>query len=207
VTTIERLVAGEVLCAALLSWQHSERGDQEAQRPDERAHVASRASSVTPDLVTNAPSADTPKDTHPIMLIHSACQSRDLNSTIPTAAVTATTPNKPLTRNASDPVASGTQTRRRSGLTACAHNEAPVLMLNKIVPANCVAAESHPIRSTGPDNTNCIHPAVVKNQEPMKHNRFTSPAPAIADNPGIVAIAKNVEPMAKSQHCHRSVAT
>jgi hypothetical protein len=80
-------------------------------------------------------------------------------------------------------------------------------MLNRIVPANCVAAESHPIRSRGPDNTNCIHPAVVKNQDPMKHSRLASPAPAIADKPGIVAIAKNVEPMANSQHCRDSVAT
>jgi hypothetical protein len=80
-------------------------------------------------------------------------------------------------------------------------------MLNRIVPANCAAAESHPIRSAGLDNTNCIHPAVVKNQEPMKHNRFVSPAPAIADNPGIVAIANNVEPITNSQHCRDSLAT
>jgi hypothetical protein len=90
--------------------------------------------------------------------------------------------------------------RRRSGFTACAHNDAPVLMLNRMVPANCVAAESHPIRSAGLDNTNCIHPAVVKNQEPMKHNRLVSPAPAKADTPGIVAIANNVAPIANSQH-------
>ena len=80
-------------------------------------------------------------------------------------------------------------------------------MLNSTVPANCVAAESHPIRRAGPDNTSCIHPAEVKNQEPMKHNTLASPAPAIADTPGIVAIANNVEPIANSQHCLRSVAT
>jgi hypothetical protein len=48
---------------------------------------------------------------------------------------------------------------------------------------------------------------VVKNQEPTKHNRLTSPAPATADNPGNVAIANNVEPTANSQHCRDSVAT
>ena len=80
-------------------------------------------------------------------------------------------------------------------------------MLNKIVPANCVAAESHPIRSAGPDKTNCIHPAKVKNHEPTKHNRLTSPAPASADKPGSVATAKSVEPIANSQHCRDSVAT
>jgi hypothetical protein len=48
---------------------------------------------------------------------------------------------------------------------------------------------------------------VVKNHEPMKHNRLTNPAPATADIPGIVAIANNVEPIANSQHCRDSVAT
>jgi hypothetical protein len=70
-----------------------------------------------------------------------------------------------------------------------------------------VAAESQPIRSAGPDNASCIHPAVVKNQEPMKHNRLASPAPATAGNPGIVAIANNDEPIANNQHCRDSVAT
>ena len=55
---------------------------------------------------------------------------------IPTTAVTATTPSAPLIRNARDLVASGAQARRRSGLTACAHNAEPVLMLKSIVPAN-----------------------------------------------------------------------
>jgi hypothetical protein len=62
-------------------------------------------------------------------------------------------------------------------------------------------------RRTPPDtgrgraNTNCIQPAVVKNQEPMKHNRLHSPAPAVAEIPGIVATANKVEPIANSQHC------
>ena len=80
-------------------------------------------------------------------------------------------------------------------------------MLNRIVPANCVAADSQPIRSAGPDKTNCIQPAVVKNHEPTKHSRLTRPAPATADNPGSVAIANNVEPIANNQHCRDSVAT
>jgi hypothetical protein len=76
-----------------------------------------------------------------------------------------------------------------------------------MVPANCVAAEYHPTPSVGRASTNCIHPAVVKNQDPMKHNRFERPAPAVADILGRVAIAKNVEPIANNQHCLRSVAT
>jgi hypothetical protein len=79
--------------------------------------------------------------------------------------------------------------------------------LNRIVPTNCVAADSHPIQIAGPDSTNCIQPAVVKNQEPMKHNRLAKPAPATADNPGIVAVANNDEPIANNQHCRVRVAT
>ncbi len=80
-------------------------------------------------------------------------------------------------------------------------------MLNRIVPTNCVAAESHPIPRAGRASTSCIHPAVVKNHEPTKHSRLDSPAPAVADIPGSVAIANNVEPIANNQHCRRSVAT
>jgi hypothetical protein len=125
---------------------------------------------------------------------------------MPTTAVTATTPSTALTRNASDPRASGAHTSRRSRLTACAHKADPVLMLNRIVPANCTAAEYHPIRSGIPDNTSCIHAAVVKNQEPMKHSRLGRPAPVVAGSPGMVAIANNEDPIANSQHCRRSVA-
>src|ERR1700676_1955598 len=120
--------------------------------------LASKASSVTPDFVTNAPRADTPKATHPIMLIHSARQPRDFSSTTPTLVDTA-------------------------------------------------AAGSPPAPSAGPKKTNCIHPAEVKNHEPAKHNRLTSPAPASADKLGSVATAKSVEPIANSQHCRDSVAT
>ena len=70
-----------------------------------------------------------------------------------------------------------------------------------------IAAEYQPTPSASRASTTCIHPAVVKNQEPMKHSRFGRPAPAVADIPGAVAIAKNVEPIANNQHCRRSVAT
>lgn len=63
------------------------------------------------------------------------------------------------------------------------------------------------MRCAGGASTSCIQPAVVKNQDPMKHSRLAIPAPATADNPGIVAIANSDEPIAKSQHCRLSVAT
>jgi hypothetical protein len=40
----------------------------------------------------------------------------------------------------------------------------------------------------------------VKNHEPTKHRVFAATAPASQANPGAVAVAKKVDPIANSQH-------
>ncbi|MCV7069403.1 hypothetical protein H7H73_01575 [Mycobacterium rufum] len=72
--------------------------------------MASHSSSVTPVLRTNAATADTANATHPSRFTAPASQSRERRSSRPATALTATMPRTPLSRNAVDPVASGTHT-------------------------------------------------------------------------------------------------
>src|SRR5882757_75583 len=134
------------------------------------------------------------------MLTHWACQSLDVGTQDPTCADTATTPNAALTRKANEPTASGAHTSLRSASTACAQTEAPVLMLKSTVPANCAAADSHSALPSGPDRTSWTHAALVKNQEPMKQAALAAPAPASAEKPGAVPVAKQRDPMTNNQH-------
>jgi hypothetical protein len=176
--------------------------------------LATRASSVTPVLLMKAPTAEAPKAIEPSMLIQAASHSRDFSRTIPTVRVTATTPSAPLTRNATEPAASGHQTKCRRAGIRCAHNAAPVLTLKRRVPTNCVAADrnstriervSHGRLIDGLLSSSWISAALVKNQEPMKHSRLVAPAPASVPNPGAVPIAKKDDPIANNQHWRRSI--
>lgn len=160
-----------------------------------------------PVTLTNAATADTPNATQPTRLIAAVSHSRERGSNSPTVAPTAIMARTPLRSKASDPVASGAQTYRRSAVTACAQTAAPVLRLNNNVPANCTAAEDRSAgegRSARSVSRSCINAAVLKNHDPTKHRASAVPAPAHDGKPGTVATAKNVEPTANSQHCRRS---
>jgi len=168
---------------------------------------------VAPFLVMKPPTAEAPNAIEPIMLIHAASHSRDFSATMPTVRVTAITPRTPLTRNATEPASSGHHTKCRRAGIRCAHNAAPVLMLNRRVPTNCVAADSHSARIDGVAHDRIIDgrlsrswiiAALVKNQEPMKHSRLVAPAPPTMANPGAVPIANKDEPITNNQHWLRS---
>ena len=111
--------------------------------------LASSASAVTPERLTNAPTADAPNAIEPIMFTQAACQSRELSSNTPMLTVTATTASTPLARKATDPLASGSHTKRRCAGIRWASNAAPVLRLNSSVPTNWIADDSQSARADG----------------------------------------------------------
>src|SRR5271167_4287244 len=109
--------------------------------------LASSASSVTPERLTNAPTAEAPNAIEPAMFTQAARQSRDFNSATPTVMVTATIASVALTRNATEPCASGAHTNRRWVGIRWASNAAAVLTLKSRVPTNWIAAERKSARA------------------------------------------------------------